>query len=253
MEVGPTDALHDGRHPGRRGDRRDDAQRPVRGRRGRRGHARREPPGRQLAVGPAGLRPARWSRGGSVSRRTGRCRRSTMSTSSWRGRSCTTRSRGAPARTRTGCTRTCARRCSRWSASSGPRRTWTTALERIAELRERATDLARQRTARLQPRLGPRLRAAQHADRRGGRHPRRAGPHREPRSPQPPRPPGDAIPTWEHLNVIVCPEGDEMQRRDDADHRAARRATRAGRDRRQGLGARSRPMTEAILWVFRGE
>ena len=49
--------LHHGRRPGRRRQRGVDGARTLRGRRGRRGHARREPARRQLALRPARLRP----------------------------------------------------------------------------------------------------------------------------------------------------------------------------------------------------
>ena len=74
----PDDPLHDGRHPGRRRDRRDDPRRAVRRRRGRRRDARREPARRQLAVGPARVRPAdRGRRGRLRGEPDGRCRTST--------------------------------------------------------------------------------------------------------------------------------------------------------------------------------
>ena len=62
MEVGPTCSLRDGRHRGRPRLRRGDGARAVRRRRVFRRHARVEPAGRQLAVGPAGVRPARRAR-----------------------------------------------------------------------------------------------------------------------------------------------------------------------------------------------
>ena len=59
------DPLRDGRRPGGRGDGRDDGRRPVRGRGGERRHARGQPAGRQLPVGPARVRgPHRRRRGG---------------------------------------------------------------------------------------------------------------------------------------------------------------------------------------------
>ena len=66
MEVGPDDALHHGRRA--RGRRHADVvdSRTVRGRRVRGGHQRREPPGRQLALRPAGLRQARGRVRGAV-------------------------------------------------------------------------------------------------------------------------------------------------------------------------------------------
>ncbi len=58
MEVGPDDALRHGRHPRRCRHGGDDRPGPLRRRRGHRRHARRQPPRRQLALGPAGLRRA---------------------------------------------------------------------------------------------------------------------------------------------------------------------------------------------------
>ena len=55
----PGPALRDGRGRGGRGLRRGAGARAVRGRGGLRRHARLQPAGRQLAVGPAGVRPAR--------------------------------------------------------------------------------------------------------------------------------------------------------------------------------------------------
>ena len=65
----PDDPLRDGRHPGRRGDRRHDRDGPVRRGRGRRRDARREPARRQLAVGPARVRAADRGRRGGRTRR----------------------------------------------------------------------------------------------------------------------------------------------------------------------------------------
>ena len=60
----PDLPLHHGRRAGRGRHRGDDRGRPVRRRRGRRRHARREPARRQLAVGPARVRPPCRPRGG---------------------------------------------------------------------------------------------------------------------------------------------------------------------------------------------
>ena len=54
----PDHPLHDGRHPGRPGDRRDHRPRPLRGGRSGGGPARREPPRRQLALRHPRLRQA---------------------------------------------------------------------------------------------------------------------------------------------------------------------------------------------------
>ena len=61
--------LRDGRGRGRPGHRDVDGPRPVRRGRVLRRHARQQPPGRQLAVGPAGVRPAVRAGRGGVRRR----------------------------------------------------------------------------------------------------------------------------------------------------------------------------------------
>ena len=58
MEVGPDLPLHHGRRPGRRRHHGGHRAGALRRRRGGRRHARRQPAGRQLALGPPGLRPA---------------------------------------------------------------------------------------------------------------------------------------------------------------------------------------------------
>ena len=122
----PDHPLRDGRHPGRAGHGRDDRPGPVRRGRGRRRHARRQPAGRQLALGPAGLRgPDRGRRGGlrgdpGRRRRTSTRSRSTPPRRRWR------RRWPAPtARTRTPSSATSRTPCSGWSASSARTRTWT--------------------------------------------------------------------------------------------------------------------------------
>ena len=103
----PDDALHDGRHPRRCRDGRDDRAGPVRGRRGRGRPARLEPARRQLAVGPARVRAADRGRCGRL--RGERRRRAVRSIrSSDADRACassTRRSSGPTARTRTASTR----------------------------------------------------------------------------------------------------------------------------------------------------
>ena len=196
------DALHDGRRP--RG-RRDRARRrapglfaagEVAG-----GHARRQPAGRQLAVGPARVRAAcrRW--------RPPRSRRplptphvsptsDRESAPSW---SAPLAARGR-ARTRIGSTRSSRRRCRRWSASSGPR---TTSRGHRAD-RRAASALARRcaptGTASYNPGwdLVFELRNMLIVVR--GDRPGRAAADGEPGRPQPARLPGTDA-EWEKVNV----------------------------------------------------
>ena len=113
---------------------------PVRGGRGRRRHARREPAGRQLAVGPARVRGA--------DRRRGRRRHAAEQAAS----RTSTRSRsGPPTRELGGAARAdrrrgpvrdparpAGRRCSGWSASSGSRPTSTRRSVELADAARRA-------------------------------------------------------------------------------------------------------------------
>ena len=114
---------------------------PVRGGRGRGRHARLEPAGRQLAVGPAGLRPSR-----------GRRRRRSTSTgwvgcaprccwTTWRlrraVRCCRSPRRPRAGRTRSRCTWSCRRRCTSSSASSA-RRTRCASRSRSSRTSRRA-------------------------------------------------------------------------------------------------------------------
>ena len=120
------DPLRDGRHPGRRRDRGGDRRRPVRGGRGRRRDARREPARRQLAVRPPRVRgPDGRRRGGACDGHARRARTSIPSRSRPRSRSSPRRSNGPRARSRTPSSAISRTRCSAWSASSGSRRTST--------------------------------------------------------------------------------------------------------------------------------
>ena len=120
------DPLRHGRDPGRCRDRRDDRRRPVRGGRGGRRDARREPAGRELAVGPAGVRGADGRRRGGPrgGRRRGALRRPGHGPGG-RSRRSPRRSSGPRARTRTRSSATCRRSCSGSSGSSAWRPTST--------------------------------------------------------------------------------------------------------------------------------
>ena len=210
---------------------------PLRRRRGRRRHARRQPAGRQLALGPARVRPPR-GRGGRRGR-AGPARPARPSRQAQRGEAVAELE--APfaahvaARTRTASTRSSRRRCSRWWASSGPRRTWTRRSRASASCSS-AGETSGSTGRASSTRLGPRLRAAQHAHRVRGGHPRGAPAHREPRAPTA----GSTIPAtdpaWEHLNVVVRRRWPARWRSDGADRDAGGRPAGAARDG-EGIGA----------------
>ena len=97
--------LHDGRRAGRPREPDVHGARPVRGRRVRRRAARRQPPGRQLALRPAGVRQARRRARGGVRPRARRADGSTRRRSTRRRSGCSppssaTASRGPRRRTR---------------------------------------------------------------------------------------------------------------------------------------------------------
>ena len=251
MEVGPDDPLHDGRHPGRRRDGRDDPGRAVRGGRGGGRDARREPARRQLAVGPARVRPAdrgRRRRPTRPRRRRGRRSVDPVQIRAAAGASSAAPSRRpAPARTRTGSTR-----------SSRPTMQSLVGIFRTeADLRRgdrparRACD-ARwpgdpgRRRPRLQPGLGPRLRAAQHADRVRGDRPERAGSGRESRGAHSRIDFPELDTTWATQNSVVRRAGETMK------VTSAPLPAAAGRPRASSIATESTLMPEAHLSVFRG-
>ena len=191
MEVGPTTHYIMG---GIRVDAetgRDDATRAVRGRRGRRRDARREPARRQLALGPARVRPADRGRGGGLRRDAAGRRRTSIRPPS-----------RPPPRSW--------RRRSRRGSGEDPYRLHEELQSLDAVARRHLPDRGRPRRGdrpdrqapvplavdpdhrrpRLQPGLGPRLRGPQHADRVRGDRPQRQAASREPRRPQPARLPG---------------------------------------------------------------
>ena len=127
--------------PRHRGSRR---PRAVRRRRGGRRHARRQPPRRQLAVGPAGLRPAgRPGRGRATPRAAplgaGVDAAAVADAAADGARAVRARGR---ARTPTPSSTTCRRRCRSWSASSAPGRDGAG-----AGARSRSSRSARRRSA----------------------------------------------------------------------------------------------------------
>ena len=136
----------------------DDGARPLRRRRGRGGHARRQPAGRQLALRPGGLRAARrpgtrreYASPGSLAGR--------RSTPADRGRSprrCSRRSRATATRTRTPSTPTSKSACRTWSASSAPSRSWCRRWTRLAQAAGSASSRRHRRgEPPVQPGLAP--------------------------------------------------------------------------------------------------
>ena len=186
------DPLRDGRDPGRCRDRRDDRPRAVRGGRGRRRDARREPARRQLAVGPARVRGAdRGRRGGP---RGGGRRGARTST---RSRSRTAVAELAAPLERTegedpyAIQRDLQEMMQRLVGIFREEADLDEALAELAELRRRWRNVSRDGRPDVQPGLAPRLRAGPPADDLRGDHPERPRADREPRRPQPARLPGD--------------------------------------------------------------
>ena len=136
--------LRDGRRRGRRRHRAEHRRGAVRRRRGGRRHARLQPARRQLAVGPAGVRPPRRPQRGvpllprarapaEGHRRAGEGggRRGAARRSRWRAARTPTRSR-----------RTCRTSCSAWSGSSASEDELRESLEEIEKLKARAKKLS---------------------------------------------------------------------------------------------------------------
>ena len=189
MEVGPDHALRHGRHPGRRGDRRHDGAGPVRRGRGRGGIARRESARRQLAV-----RPARLRRPGAAAatRAAGQDGEPYLDPVQIREAA---EELAAPLERPDGedpyaIQRDLQAMMQRLVGIFRVEADLDEALRELAELRRR-WELVRATGGRAyNPGLEPRLRARQPADRLGGDHPQRSAADREPRRPQPARPPG---------------------------------------------------------------
>ena len=141
--------------------------------------------GRQLAVGPARVRPA-----GRAVRRGVRtaCRRptaawTTASSTTLAARRCA-RSTPPGRRTRTPSSRTCRSACRRWSASSAPRTSSPRRSRSSPALRDRAARVRRRGPPAVQPRLAPRARPRSAARGVGVHHARRARSARESRGAQ---------------------------------------------------------------------
>ena len=180
--------------------------RAVRRRRVLRRHARLQPARRQLAVGPAGVRPAR--RAGRRRLRAGaeqppggrRTRPSTrppkLALAPFDGPHGRRRRR-----IRTRCTLELQQSMNDLVGIIRKEDEITEALSSSTKLRARYQNV-RSRGPAVQPRLEPGDRPAQHAAGQRVRGQGRAGAHREPRRPHPRRPPGDG-PDW-RKTLLVC-------------------------------------------------
>ena len=191
----PDLPLRDGRRRGRPRHRQSGGARAVRGRRGRRRHARLEPARRQLAVRPAGVRPAGRARRRGVRRlrsaqapagRARRGRRAAAERRRWR-RS-TLRRRREPVHD--------PRRAAADDERPGrhhphARTRCEQALRRLAGAARPGGEGQRRGRPAVQPRLAPRARPAQHAARLRVRGQGGAGARGVARRPHPRRLPGD--------------------------------------------------------------
>ncbi len=184
----PDDALHHGRHPRRRRHADVDHPRPVRRRRVRVGHQRRQPPRRQLAVGPDRLRQARRRVRGRVRAAERRRHASTTARSSaaMQRRRSRRSSAATAARTPTRCRRTCRTRCRPSSASSALEDEMQEALDAASQgFKERAARVGVVGPPRVQHRLAHGARPAQPADGVRGDHALGDRAQGEPRRPLP--------------------------------------------------------------------